>query len=222
MWFVFDFHAGAKSLEATYLVSQSDESVQQLNEEILWSYICQLSNALRLIHSQGLACRCIYPSKILVTGQNRLRINACGVFDAAHFDPSKIAIQQLDDLVSLGKLIMCLACRSAAAAQNVQRSLDSISNAYSGDLKNLVIFLLSKGGGGYAPTIEDVISRISMRISMQMDVSLDWIDVLENSLEKEMDNGRLFRLISKLGFINERPEFDNDPQWYKKRRMIQY
>merc|ERR1711991_620259 len=64
-----------------------------------------------------------------------------------------------------------------------------------------------------APTIEDVVVRISTRIAMQMDSALDWVDVLENHLSKELDNGRLFRLITKLGFINERPEFDMDASW---------
>lgn len=26
-------------------------------------------------------------------------------------------------------------------------------------------------------------------------------------------NGRLFRVMAKLGFINERPEYRNNPQW---------
>lgn len=30
---------------------------------------------------------------------------------------------------------------------------------------------------------------------------------------KELENGRLVRLMSKMGFINERPEFDMEPGW---------
>jgi PAB-dependent poly(A)-specific ribonuclease subunit 3 len=37
--------------------------------------------------------------------------------------------------------------------------------------------------------------------------------VLESQLQKELDNGRLFRLVVKLGMINERPEFAQDPSW---------
>lgn len=33
-----------------------------------------------------------------------------------------------------------------------------------------------------------------------------YTDVLEAELAKEVENGRLFRLVTKLGFINERPE----------------
>lgn len=31
-------------------------------------------------------------------------------------------------------------------------------------------------------------------------------DLLENEISKELENGRLFRLMVKLGTINERPE----------------
>lgn len=42
---------------------------------------------------------------------------------------------------------------------------------------------------------------------------LSYTDDLEDDLSKEYENGRLFRLLVKLGFINERPEFDLDPSW---------
>lgn len=31
-------------------------------------------------------------------------------------------------------------------------------------------------------------------------------DLLENELQRELENARLVRLMAKLGFINERPE----------------
>jgi PAB-dependent poly(A)-specific ribonuclease subunit 3 len=39
------------------------------------------------------------------------------------------------------------------------------------------------------------------------------MDMLESELCMELENARLVRLISKLGFINERPEFNLDPHW---------
>ncbi len=38
-------------------------------------------------------------------------------------------------------------------------------------------------------------------------------DDLENDLMKELENGRMFRLLVKLGFINERPEFEQSANW---------
>ena len=38
-------------------------------------------------------------------------------------------------------------------------------------------------------------------------VPLSYNDLLESELSKEVENGRLFRVVCKLGFINERPEY---------------
>lgn len=40
-------------------------------ERLIWSYIIQLSSALRTVHASGLACRVIDPSKILLIGNSR-------------------------------------------------------------------------------------------------------------------------------------------------------
>lgn len=42
-----------------------------LPESLIWAYIVQLSSALRTIHTAGLACRVMDPTKILVTGKTR-------------------------------------------------------------------------------------------------------------------------------------------------------
>lgn len=40
-------------------------------ERLIWSYIIQLSSALRTVHAAGLACRVIDPSKVLLIGNSR-------------------------------------------------------------------------------------------------------------------------------------------------------
>jgi len=40
-------------------------------------------------------------------------------------------------------------------------------------------------------------------------------DHLEGYLSRELENARLVRLLTKMGFINERPEFDHNPQWHE-------
>ena len=54
---------------------------QIVDENLIWSFIIQLTSALKTIHASGLACRNIHPSKIIVTSTNRLRISQCGVLD---------------------------------------------------------------------------------------------------------------------------------------------
>ena len=38
-------------------------------------------------------------------------------------------------------------------------------------------------------------------------------DHLSGELSKEIENGRVLRILIKLGFLNERPEYALDPQW---------
>ena len=83
------------------------------------------------MHTQGLACRSLDVSKILlVDAKTRIRISATGVMDVLNFDPNAanpmagVHTHQQEDLVSLGKLIVCLACGSGHALQR-----DNISSA---------------------------------------------------------------------------------------------
>lgn len=43
----------------------------------------------RAIHGAGLACRVIEPSKILITGKNRLRLNCTGMLDVLAYDAAQ-------------------------------------------------------------------------------------------------------------------------------------
>lgn len=47
---------------------------------------------------------------------------------------------------------------------------------------------------------------IGARFYTQLDGLQTRTDLMENEIAKEMENGRLFRLLVKLGTINERPE----------------
>lgn len=56
-------------------------------------------------------------------------------------------------------------------------------------------------------SVIDLMPMIGARFYMQLDAIQIRADVLENEVSKEMENGRLCRLLVKLGTINERPEW---------------
>ncbi|SAM09208.1 hypothetical protein [Absidia glauca] len=176
-----------------------------LPETTLWSYITQISSALKAVHGSGLASRNIDASKILVTGKNRLRINCAGIMDVLQYDGGQnVTRYQQEDLLSFGKLVVALACNSLQSFHNLPQSFEFISRYYSPDLKNLVLFLLSKPQP--TKTIDEAIKLIGPRILHEINCSQYYTDTLESELGRELENGRLVRLLSKLGFINERPE----------------
>ncbi|KAI9303986.1 hypothetical protein BJ944DRAFT_267525 [Cunninghamella echinulata] len=221
--FTYDFHPCSVTLYNAHFTPQAQASLHAqlqamgsnsilMPETTLWSYITQLSSALKAVHGSGLAARNIDPSKIIVTGKNRLRISCASILDVLQYDGGQnVARYQQEDLLSFGKLVIALACNSLQSFHNLPQSFEFISRYYSPDLKNLVLYLLSKPLP--TKTIDEVISLIGPRILHEVNCSQYYTDSLENELSKELENGRIVRLLSKLGFINERPEFDMDPRW---------
>lgn len=55
-------------------------------------------------------------------------------------------------------------------------------------------------------TIEDVLALLGPHILADLNAAHDYNDLLESDMTKELENGRLVRLLTKFGFINERPE----------------
>uniref|UniRef100_A0A672N8N9 PAN2-PAN3 deadenylation complex subunit PAN3 n=1 Tax=Sinocyclocheilus grahami TaxID=75366 RepID=A0A672N8N9_SINGR len=235
--FSYDFHAGAETMFSRHFNDPAADSyftkrkwgqhelppprqhAGLLPESLIWAYIVQLSSALRTIHTAGLACRVMDPSKILITGKTRLRVNCVGMFDVLTFDNSQtnhLALMpqyQQADLISLGKVVLALACNSLAGIkrENLQKAMELVSINYSSDLKNLILYLLSEQSR--LRSVNDIMPMIGARFYTQLDASQMRNDVIEEDLAKEVQNGRLFRLLAKLGTINERPEFQKDPTW---------
>ncbi|XP_077480481.1 PAN2-PAN3 deadenylation complex subunit PAN3 [Stigmatopora argus] len=235
--FSYDFHAGAETMFSRHFNDPGADSfftkrkwgqhegppprqhAGLLPESLIWAYIVQLSSALRTIHTAGLACRVMDPSKIIITGKTRLRVNCVGVLDVLTFDNSQsnhLALMpqyQQADLVLLGKVVLALACNSPAGIQreNLQKAMELVSINYSSDLKNLILYLLTEQSR--LRSVNDIMPMIGARFYTQLDASQMRNDVIEEDLAKEVQNGRLFRLLAKLGTINERPEFQKDPTW---------
>lgn len=178
-------------------------------ENILWSYIVQLTNAIKTIHSNGLAAKGIELSKIIVTSKMRIRLNCCGMLDVLRPDTRTLAECQLDDFISLGRLILCLACNSPVAAVNPAQALEMIGAHYSAPFHSTLTSLLS----GAVTSVDNFSASIAPYILQNLNAAFNCDDSLEQELGKELENGRLVRLMAKLGFITERPEFDHDPRW---------
>lgn len=196
-------------------------SNQAIPESELWGYIAQLSQALRVIHGENLAARTVMLSKILVTSKNRVRLNGCGVFDIVqHGRHRSVEDLQKTDLQDLGRVILALATKTPQADQNVPRSLEQLSRGYSGKLRACLEWLLNppqtdslivshdeatRARDQY--TIRNFMASIAEGLADAMDSSLQSNDEHESQLMRELENGRISRLMIKLGVILERPEY---------------
>lgn len=203
-----DYHPSAKTLAENHLVHTNNQRGRPYGspfvpEPTLWSYIVQLASALKTIHSHGLAARTINPTKVLLTGKNRIRLNGLGIADMLQIEDSKPMEQlQEEDMQKLGQLILALASNSTNMPHN-SKSYDNIHRAYTPQLRDCIITLIEK-----LPSIQTFLSIIADQTMTVMDGALHQDDGLTSNLMGELENGRLIRLMTKLGFINERQEYN--------------
>lgn len=239
---VYDYHAGSQTLLSKYFTPTSNgytpsvgsafsgdarpfshkNTLQRtangpiLQESEIWNIIIQLTCGLRAIHQANLACRTLDPTKI-ITDDKRLRFSFVGITDIITFDSNQqnpfqlVNHYQQDDLTALGKLIVALCCRclQSVHSNQIQHSIDLISRHYSSDLKNLITYLLSPNK---VKSIVEVMPKIGARFYTHLELLENHCDMQENELLKEMENGRLYRLLVKLGAINER-DLHMDVTW---------
>ncbi|KAI9847420.1 MAG: PAB-dependent poly(A)-specific ribonuclease subunit 3 [Thelocarpon superellum] len=216
--FVTDYHPLSKTLceqhfgpMARYTGRSSGSLVP---EPVLWSYMVQIASALKTIYGLGLAARMIEPSKMLMTSKNRIRLNACAILDVLQFDLQRSLPElQQEDLIRFGRLILSLATNNPAALQGTANLLDHLPHAYSPAFKECLGWLLSQPQGGTVKTIDNFIQGIAGQIMTTYDSTLHETDQYHSELARELENARLVRLLTKLGLINERPEFEHDRQW---------
>ncbi|XP_050097664.1 PAN2-PAN3 deadenylation complex subunit PAN3 [Anopheles aquasalis] len=238
---VYDYHPGSQTLLSKYFPAVPETNgytdpfagearpfshksslhrtlaTSLLPENEIWSIIIQLSAGLRAMHQAGLACRTLDPTKIIVTGK-RIRYSCVGISDIATFDPNQqnpltvVNHRQQEDLTALGKLILALACRSLQSVQReqLQTSVELVTRHYSSDLRNIILCLLNPGA---RRSVTEIMPMIGARFYVQLDALQSQCDIQEDELAKEMENGRLYRLLVKLGCINERPELSLDVTW---------
>ncbi|KAL8825995.1 MAG: hypothetical protein Q9170_007580, partial [Blastenia crenularia] len=215
--FVTDFHPLAETLAQKHFPPASRFTTRfgtaQIPEQTLWGYIVQMANALKAIHSAGLAARVIDPSKILLTGENRIRLNACAIVDVVQADTqhSLVDYQRLD-LYLLGKLILTLGSNNTF--QHSQgKAMDVLTKVYTLRLQEVTNWLLDHISPHRTDNIDDLLTQIAGDMITAFDNSLHQNDALESVLAHELENSRLVRLMTKMNMINERPEYEHDRQW---------
>ena len=110
--------------------------------------------------------------------------------------------------MSLGYLILSLAARTLVGPKNVDQALLLMQQHFSPDLQHVVTTLLTGKSAA-----SQICHMMSERIHDEYDSALAAGDALHSHLRNEYDNGRMLRLLIKLGFMNERPEYAHAPQW---------
>ncbi|KAG8409435.1 PAB-dependent poly(A)-specific ribonuclease subunit 3 [Metarhizium acridum] len=88
-----------------------------------------------------------------------------------------------------------------------------MARSYSVELRDTIIWLLTPAQPPLQKTIEEFIRGIAGHIVTTLDQSQHQSDYLNSELYRELENGRIARLLLKLGCINERQELEGDRAW---------
>ncbi|KAJ5291988.1 PAB-dependent poly(A)-specific ribonuclease subunit 3 [Penicillium angulare] len=215
--FVTDYHPLSKTLADQHLGTGArfqGRHTTHIPEQVLWGYMTQIANALKAIHTNGLAARVLEPSKVLLTGKNRIRLNSCAILDVVQFDSQRTLVDlQRQDLVNFGQLIVTLGSNSPNVMHNPTKAMEHFTRAYTPQMKNSVYWLLGALQKDQERGIDTFIVGISSQLMSTFDSALHLDDQLTSDLSRELENGRLVRLMTKLNLVNERPEYEHDRQW---------
>jgi PAB-dependent poly(A)-specific ribonuclease subunit 3 len=219
--FIHSYHPNSKTLAEFHFGATPGSRFGRtpIQETVLWSYICQICSALRDIHSENLAARCIDMTKIILTEKNRIRLGACFILDVLEYEtPRPLVELQQEDFVALGKLILCLGLNLPNITNsNIPAALEQFSKMiYSAELKEVLFWLSTMPQTpeeAAHKSVHELTRLVAGHMADSLNSSLQAYDEINSQLHKELENGRIARLLLKLGTINERPEYDNDPLW---------
>lgn len=219
---VQDYYPLAKTLAEVHLIpsvphgSNRMQSKPPITEAVLWGYISQIASALKAIHGNNLAARCIDVSKIILIDKNRICLNACSILDVTQFDIKRPMEElQQEDLLHFGRTLLCLATNTMPMQMtNMNAAMEQMSRTYSTEIKDTIMWLLAPTQPpGQPKSIDEFTQGIATHIMTAMNQATQKADACRSELFRELENGRIIRLLMKLNTINERPEYDSDRAW---------
>ena len=194
-------------------------------EDDLWGYIVQIANALSAIHTQNLAARCLDLTKMILTDKRRIRLTGCAVPDVVNAESRRpLAELQQEDFQQFGRAMLSLATGTPQGQlNNVNAAVEALARStFSQELKELVRWLILPQQPGAAKNVDSLRNGLSKVVVRTFDSTLHAMDSLNKELHREVENGRLVRLMLKLGAINERDNVAGDPRWseHSERYML--
>lgn len=214
---VSDYHPDSKTIAEKHFSQTPGRANRNtpplVSEQTLWNYVVQITNALKDVHSAQLAVRIIEPTKVIVTDENRIRLNGCALEDLLDSEVHDIADLQRLDLHKFGNFILAVGTNNMSNSSSKARAPDVFAQNYSKpnpQLQAVVKWLLDHDRPENHEGIDVLLKMISSNAIDAFDRSLHLNDDLYSSLNKETENSRIVRLMTKLNCLNERPEYEHD------------
>lgn len=227
---IFDYYPNSLSLYDYHFVNFPKFPI---TNNYLWIYLVQLTNVINSIHSQNLSIGdTLNWRKVLITGDpGRIKLSHCNFVDLLFNDDtdavasssgSTIERQQQLDYKYLGQLLFDLSINIENSNNNTtpkEHRVDEITPQSIDDMrhiddkfKDILKYLLSDSCDS-KKNVHDLTSHFYDKMFMVLESSQTYTEYMESVLSRELENGRLFRLINKLNCIFGRIESRIDINW---------
>ena len=148
-----------------------------------------------------------------MTDEDRIRLNGCALEDLLDGEVHDIADLQRLDFHKFGNFILALGTSNISNSSHRARGPDVFAQNYSKinpKLKTVVEWLLNHDRPENDEGIDVLINLVSSNAIDAFNRSLHSNDQLYFSLNKEIENSRIVRLMTKLNCVNDRPEYEHD------------
>jgi len=205
LYIATSYKPGAKSVLSMYGSADAFGSNHiKENETTAISAASQLIGAITYVHEKGLLLRkSLDPSKVIFyPNSRRFFLSSVGVEDiigSSGPKPSREEEQE-NDLRSLGRLIVIMLTNDLKCwdSNEALKALPTLEGRIDSILFKLLNYLLCPTS---KPQDEETLQIASPLIMQEMVRLLLVQDSLEIQLQRELHNGRIFRVLSKLNFV---------------------
>ena len=204
VFLVHDFLPGAQTLR-DFILARGPNAL--LPENVIWSILTQILSGVRAVHNAGLACRDLSPARVLLTGRFRARLGCAGLIHALEPNSaaSSIADQQFEDILWVARLTICLGSMSLQGLTDLQSGAQFMQARYSQDLLAFALHPFKLQMNKQRCSVFDMLALASPALLAENDALYAHGDAMEENLSRMYDSDRMFRLMSKLSLICERP-----------------
>ncbi len=148
-----------------------------------------------------------------MTDENRIRLNGCALEDLLDSEAHNIADLQRLDFHKFGNFILKVGTNNMSSSSLRVRAQDVFAQNYyktNTQLRIVVEWLLGHDRPENNEGIDVLIKLVSSNAIDSFDYSLRLNDQLNFSLNKEIENSRIVRLMTKLNCLSDRPEYEHD------------
>lgn len=232
---IYDYYPKAISLYEAHFVNFP---LLPITQDYLWTYLIQLTNAIKSAHSLDLILGdLINWGKVIVTNMPAMiKISGVAAHDILSNNPNKTAVEintlKQQDYVKLGQLLIKLASNMkpsaipnnnttpSSASSNVQEQNTSKVQKDIVEIDQLQVDTSFKEVLRYLTdetndnkNIKDLSILFIDQLYSNFNALKHYDEFLNKTLQTELENSRLFRLICKMNFIFGRIESRIDINW---------